>query len=393
MEKERLIIKNFGPIVEAEIEIKPFMVFIGESGSGKSVILKLLSLFRWICKKNHLRLFAKRLGAENLYRSRIERMVKNSGLDDFFKNTTYIEYDTELENIVISQKNERLRLKTTPKIENIQLHLEKISFITDDRFVIPLLVNNQAREISSYHLAKTLEDFKESFEHLQTNRKVKTKIFDIELSLERYGIENRLFVNLKDSKTQLHNSSSGMKSVTIVELILSYFSIKFDWKSKIRETLFDIFLAMQFENMERASNLIHEKDVPFRLNFFVEEPELSLFPNTQKSLIEYLVSLFNQTKNKEVNMAFSTHSPYILSALNCLLLAHKVMVDTKAKNQVEAIIPSKFWLDSSSFDAFKVENGEVHSIINRKTKLILADKIDKVSEDIDEIFDKLLEIE
>ena len=80
MKKERLIVKDFGPIVEAEIEIKPFMVFIGESGSGKSVILKLLSLFRWICKKNHLRLFAKNLGAKNLFRFRIERIVKESGL-------------------------------------------------------------------------------------------------------------------------------------------------------------------------------------------------------------------------------------------------------------------------------------------------------------------------
>lgn len=49
--KEKLIVKNFGPIVKAEIDIKPFMVFIGESGSGKSVILKLLSLFRWTFKK------------------------------------------------------------------------------------------------------------------------------------------------------------------------------------------------------------------------------------------------------------------------------------------------------------------------------------------------------
>lgn len=34
--KERLVIRNFGFIVEADIEIKPFMIFIGESGSGKS---------------------------------------------------------------------------------------------------------------------------------------------------------------------------------------------------------------------------------------------------------------------------------------------------------------------------------------------------------------------
>ena len=82
--KERLIIKNFGPIVKAEIDIKPFMVFIGESRSGKSVILKLLSLFRWIYKKNALRDIAKNVGIKKeLYRLRIDRMLKESGLEDF----------------------------------------------------------------------------------------------------------------------------------------------------------------------------------------------------------------------------------------------------------------------------------------------------------------------
>lgn len=394
MEKERLIIKNFGPIVEAEIEIKPFMVFMGESGSGKSVILKLLSLFRWICKKNHLKLFAKKMGVENLYRFRIERIVKDSGLDDFFKNTTYIEYDTELENIVINQENERLRLKITPKTENIQLRLEKISFITDDRFAIPMLVNNQIRGTLPYHLEKTFLDFEESFEHLQENRKVKMRIFDIELSLEKYGIQNRLFINLKDSKTQLHNSSSGMKSVIVIELILSYFALKFDWKSKIRKTLFDVFWGMNFENMERASNIVYEKDVPFRLNFFIEEPELSLFPNAQKSLIEFLVSLFNQSKNKEVNIAFSTHSPYILSALNCLLEASAIFTKKpELKEELENILPKKYWLSIQNFNAYKVKDGEVISIIDKETNLILADEIDEVSEEIGEIFDRLLDLE
>lgn len=49
--KEKLVIKNFGPITSAEIEIKKMMVFVGDSSSGKSVVLKLLSLFRWIFKK------------------------------------------------------------------------------------------------------------------------------------------------------------------------------------------------------------------------------------------------------------------------------------------------------------------------------------------------------
>ena len=79
--QERLIIKNFGPIIKAEIDIKPFMVFIGESGSGKSVILKLLSLFRWIYKKNILRDIAKNASIKKeLYRFRIDKMLRESGL-------------------------------------------------------------------------------------------------------------------------------------------------------------------------------------------------------------------------------------------------------------------------------------------------------------------------
>ena len=57
--KESLKIKNFGPIKEANIEIKPLMVFIGESGSGKSAILKLMSLLRWVHKQSRLATFFK----------------------------------------------------------------------------------------------------------------------------------------------------------------------------------------------------------------------------------------------------------------------------------------------------------------------------------------------
>ncbi len=38
---EYLYIENFGPIVEVELkDIRPFTIFIGESGSGKSTVMK-----------------------------------------------------------------------------------------------------------------------------------------------------------------------------------------------------------------------------------------------------------------------------------------------------------------------------------------------------------------
>lgn len=393
--QERLIIKNFGPIVKAEIDIKPFMVFIGESGSGKSVILKLLSLFRWIYKKNALRDIAKNVGIKKeLYRLRIDRMLKESGLEDFCVKGSEAHYYVGNSCVSITC-NGKPHLKPT-QLSN-EVILEKISFITDDRFAIPMLVNNQIRGTLPYHLEKTFDDFLESFSHLQINKSVKTKIFDIELSLEKYGIGNRLYINLKNSKTQLHNASSGIKSVSIIELISTYFVINKEYmQNKYTDFIVDIFSKSQNRNPESfLQNLRTIKTNKERYSLFIEEPELSLFPNAQKKLVEYLVNLcFYLDTKKTIQVAFSTHSPYILSSLNCLLLAYEVAnKNPNLKEKVKTIIPNKFWLDINKFNAFKVENGEVFSIIDKETNLILAESIDEVSEEIGETFDKLLELD
>ena len=393
--KETLIIKNFGPIVDAKIDIKPFMVFIGESGSGKSVILKLLSLFRWIYKKIALKDLSKNINVKKeLYRFRIERMLKESGLDDFCVKGSKAEYILDDFCVSISY-NGKVKLSISPNTHS-KISLEKISFITDDRFAIPMLVNNQIRGTLPYHLEKTFEDFKDSFEHLQTNKKVQLKTFDIVLSNEKYDIQNRFFVNQKDSKTQLHNASSGMKSTSVIELISYYFATDREYmQNKYANFIISLFTISQTKDMnsflEKIKNVQFDKQ---RFSLFIEEPELSLFPNAQKKLVEYLVNLcFYLDTKKSIQIAFSTHSPYMLSALNCLLLAHQVgSKNADMKANVEKIVSSKFWLDINKFNAFVVENGKVNSIIDEEDSLILADKIDGVSEELDEIFDNLLEL-
>lgn len=156
--RERLIIKNFGPIASATIEIKPFMVFIGESGSGKSVILKLLSLFRWTYKKIALKNIAKNANIKTeIYRFRIDKLLKDSGLDDFCAKGSEAHY--YMGDFCVSITcNGKPHLKILPQISN-KITLEKISFITDDRFAIPMLANNQIRGTLPYHLEKTFDDF------------------------------------------------------------------------------------------------------------------------------------------------------------------------------------------------------------------------------------------
>ncbi len=42
---EKIIIKNFGPLKQLELDLKEIMVFIGPQASGKSTIAKLIYFF------------------------------------------------------------------------------------------------------------------------------------------------------------------------------------------------------------------------------------------------------------------------------------------------------------------------------------------------------------
>lgn len=390
MKQEKIIIKKFGPITRADINIKPFMVFIGESGSGKSVILKLLSLLRWIAKKQHHNEFAKILGIEEYYRFDTERILEDSGLKDFITPSTYIKYWGQTEKIIIENGKLNLPIQS---FKNKEIFLEKISFITDDRFTVVLLLNNQIRGSAlPYHLEKTCKDFEVSFENLKQTGIVDIQTMDFKILRERDRMgRQQFFVENKKAKTQLHYSSSGMKSVSIIEPILTYFSTIYDKKEVFKTFLIALFTKGNFKDpndfFKKIPNLQKKH---FRLNFFIEEPELSLFPNAQKKLVDFFSKVFNETQN--IHIAFSTHSPYMLSYLNCLLKAYELS-NKKPKEEIEKFVLEKYWLNLKEFGAYKVKDGKVIDIIDKETKLILADEIDEVSEEIGRIFDNLLDLE
>lgn len=425
--REQLIIKNFGPIANATIDIKPFMVFIGESGSGKSVILKLLSLFRWIHKQQQffflMEIFTKsKLDFENHFNKNLTVEIENSGLKDYFQKDSFASY--EIEGITFIIQHDSDSQFTLFYKRNVKLFiLEKITFITDERLIIPTLLNNKSRNIIfPYHLTSTYEDFRFAFDKLKNgNKQVAIKTMGINLNSEKSAYEEKFFISQDNAsyKVSFQDSSSGMKSASIVEVISKFYpfycgekDIMANFFLKVVHNNFANLIDSQFDDIEQsstpdefmgnfmqniASSFAEIQKIDARISIFIEEPELNLFPNAQKALVEHLVySCFEppkQDKNKTIHIAFSTHSPYMLSSLNCLLLAYEIATKTpNLKEKVESIIPSKFWLDRDKFDAFKVENGEVRSIISDETHLILAENIDEVSEEIGETFDKLLEL-
>jgi hypothetical protein len=115
-------------------------------------------------------------------------------------------------------------------------------------------------------------------------------------------------------------------------------------------------------------------------HFIVEEPELNLFPTTQKQLVGYLADKCTQKGNE---LLMTTHSPYFLSAINNLIFAYKVAHEVPEKaEEVAKVIPREQWLNPEDVAAYYVADGTVKSIIHEEEGLIGENELDAISEDI-----------
>lgn len=133
---------------------------------------------------------------------------------------------------------------------------------------------------------------------------------------------------------------------------------------------------------------------PVGSSIYIEEPEAHLFPTAQKRIVELLATVFNSAKSP-VQFIITTHSPYILTALNNLLqagdLADKLAgADIK---KLDAIVPPSQRLKPEDVSVYSLSNGTGESICCEATGLISTNIIDEVSNDLSIQFGQLLDLE
>lgn len=126
----RIKVKNFGPIREGFVEndgwmdVKKVTVLIGNQGSGKSTVAKLISTLSWIEKDLY-----RSKGSTKRYRIQ-ERVFKNHleyhRIDGYLKNNTEIHYEGEAYKIMV------IIYYFTEKFKN------KISKVLFGDFLLPL---------------------------------------------------------------------------------------------------------------------------------------------------------------------------------------------------------------------------------------------------------------
>ena len=359
--KESIIIKNFGPINEIEInDIRPFTVFIGESGSGKSTILKVVALLRWIFKMVSIRSYLKQSKiTSSPFTFDFKEYLKNDGIEDYLTNSTEIIYQNGDCTIKYTPKT---GLKTTDIKDRTQLSIEKISFISDKRNIIPdILANKVSIGESAFYIKETLNDYLLAAKEI---RELSIDYLGVKLvvkktnSGEKYFIQN--IVDDKDYEINLEDASSGTQNVSPLSLIIEYFSKSYNLTKSFNNSLFSYLVHS--DNLSKFDAVTDVGDIKNRrVNIHIEEPELSLYPESQRNLINFLIrKCFAQSHDEyDMTLMLTTHSPYILNHVNLLIKAGE-----------KGILEEGAQLLYENVDLYEVSNGSLNNLKLKDSKII-----------------------
>jgi energy-coupling factor transporter ATP-binding protein EcfA2 len=375
---EKLIIRNFGPIVNVELDLRRVNVLIGESGTGKSTVAKVLAVIKKCLNNiniNDIKDYTN-VGIENdfsnefllLFRDSFLINLERFDLANYLSNETRIAYNDELFDFNLSEGALKLSCK------NFQF--DKVFFGDNNIFYFipafresyillrnsyPALLNSEAK------LPYLLNQFGQYF----NNFREQIKVFRYKGVL---GVDYK-FQNGSD----LIEMSNGK-------------IIKFEESSSAINSV--VPMLVTFDGLIQKSKDSFSSNLSGNLPYVaIEEPELNCFPTTQKKVVNHFIENIKHNGEKYYcNLILTSHSPYILTSLNNLMYAYEV--GKQHAEEVEKVIERKYWLNPNDVAAYELKtDGTCEDIFNREENLISAGRIDEISNTLNEQFDELLNIE
>lgn len=120
---------------------------------------------------------------------------------------------------------------------------------------------------------------------------------------------------------------------------------------------------------------------------FIEEPEAHLFPSAQKDMVELLAFLSNAMNTKFV---ITTHSPYILAALNNHIYAATLGKDNS--DSVSKVMTKNTWIPFDRVSGSFINQGVLEDLRDDTQQILKPEMIDAASGMIGEEYDQLFSI-
>ncbi len=420
---EKLIIHNFLTIRSAEIDVRRFNIFIGPQASGKSIIVKLLYFFKAEFSKVIKEVARKKQGIndmENYLKSQFERIFPRT-----YWNTQIFDISYSYDEFTLS-----INTKTSNhhEIDWSIFFSEKIHLFLDD---INKKYEQTLREGEKKGKLISLSTFGNSYEYFDEFYDEYIRKYDYSkyFKIQVFIPANRtFFVSLQKNIFSILNKGIG------IDFFLVNFGSTFEQAKHFLAT--DIFLDKDFNdlvipimrriisgeyldeggedwivNTTGKINLMHassgqQESLPMLLvlcilpkvierikaGFFIEEPEAHLYPDAQNDIISLLALILNKTNHQ---FFITTHSPYLLTALNNCILAHETYeaADEAGKQKVLTIMPEHQHIAFEDVAAWTVtEKGTIKSILDQEAKIIGASILDGVSQHFETVTNELLDI-
>jgi len=408
----RIKIKNFGPIREGYQEGMGMMdtqkvtVFIGNQGSGKSSVAKLISMFKWLEKA--LSINEIEIKDIKLYNRFIKNHCAYQNIHNYFHNDTEIQYVGDSYDFLFENGN--IDIHKRPKQNKTEYLVPKIMYVPAERSFLSAIKFRNLEKIKE--LPQSLFAFFRELEQAQNELSdgIQLPIGNTKFEFDKLNETANIVGN--GYKLKLSEASSGFQS--FVPLYLVSHSIansinkekdvsKSELSSK-QQKLLEEETKKILSNNELSSDVkmaaLKVLSSRFKIQRFiniVEEPEQNLFPDSQHLLLYKLLEFANMEAGNE--LILTTHSPYIINYLSIAIqgefLKNKLNTNSIQLEKLNSIVPIKSVISSSELVIYQLN--EKTGIINKLPDYegIPSDS-NYLNQSLDignQLFDMLLEIE
>ncbi|GHU76162.1 hypothetical protein FACS189461_3420 [Spirochaetia bacterium] len=406
---QNIKIKCFGPIKgmsednDSPLDIRKVTVFIGNQGSGKSTVAKLISIFTWIEK-------ALVRGDYNVkWFERKNRLLNQflpyHRLENYLYENTFIEYQGDAYHFIY--ENGMLKID---ELKSSYL-LPQIMYVPAERNFISYVKTPKELKLSSASLKEYLVEFDNAKNDIKNM--VKLPINNVNLEYDKLND----VLNLRDDKykIKLTDASSGFQSFVPLYLVSNYLANSVRKQSEERKDQMSSEETSRFkkgveaiwndasltdEQRRVALSVLSSKFNKSAFINIVEEPEQNLFPSSQREMLNCLLGFNNINQGNK--LIITTHSPYIINFLTIVIQAGSLYEKIKLSANRNGLLPRFYNIvpenalvtsDDVSVYQFDETSGSIKNLNSLYGIPSDDNYLNNMLKEGNQLFDTLLEIE
>lgn len=434
---QKIIIEHLGPVRQLEMDIKEFNLLIGEQATGKSTVAKAVYFFRII--KTTMTDYLCQLYDTSLYNGKdvskgfssvLKKELKSVFISLFgysweLDDRLYMKYEYTDEiwiDVKLNKTQKKyISVRYSPKLSKEIKYLEgealKLYNQKPDSTTISLAYASKER-LRNYDDIKNkvnriFDDFQETY-YIPAGRSMITLLVNNRSLIENDNLDliTRQFMQIIDN---IHGAfSDGIRQVhkrypdgerkfdvgKISEMLIA------DLKGDYQYTAGKEYIVIQDHESCNEKIPINfassgQQEVLWLLNqlyilmlkkenafVIIEEPEAHLYPSLQNKIVEF-ISYFANINNSSI--LITTHSPYILTSVNALYCAGKIIQEyADLVKKVYDIIGNKCEISPDKVTAFKInKNTSIQNLVSESFDEISTEMIDDISDNINEKYIEL----